>query len=101
MVSKSVDPPAPANFIRTPSGVLQDGPKFLTNRLPCEEAPTLRNTHDGISDGIAATPEEGYRQLSYHIGREQREARARAVRAVLCALVEGIIIRQLPRTTNL
>ena len=58
--------------------------------------PALRNTPDGIFDGIAATPEEGYRQLSDLIGREQREAKARAARAVLCALVEGIIIRQLP-----
>jgi hypothetical protein len=48
-----------------------------------------------------ATPEEGYRQLSDLIEHKKREAKARAVRAVLCALVEGIITRQLPRTNNL
>ena len=54
IVSRAVDPPAPANFIREPSGVLQDGRKFLTSRLPCERYPALRNTHDGISDCIGA-----------------------------------------------
>ena len=36
MDSMPVDPPAPANFIRTSSGVLQDGQKPLTSLLRCE-----------------------------------------------------------------
>ncbi len=85
---------APQRLWRTPRRPeISSKPIALRSRYPA-----LRNAHDGISDGIAATPEEGYRQLSDLIGRGQREAKARGVRAVLCALVEGIIIRQLPRT---
>ena len=54
MVSKSVDPPTPTNFIQERSGVLQGSRKSLTILFRCNPwHPALGNAHDGISNGIA------------------------------------------------